>query len=75
MAAGSSLVKAQAKTSTGTRDALMRQAIKHVGGIHKALGVHPSQPIPAGKLNQAAASTSPDLRKKAQIVKTLSGMR
>jgi hypothetical protein len=37
------------------------------GKLHKALGVPQGQKIPASKLNAAAHSTDPQLRKEAQF--------
>lgn len=37
------------------------------GKLHKALGVPAGQKIPADKLNAAAHSTNPKLRKEAQF--------
>lgn len=39
----------------------------HEGKLHKALGVPAGQPIPLGKIEKAAHSKSPSLRKEAQF--------
>jgi hypothetical protein len=46
-------------------------AIKHPGSLHRALGVPQGQSIPAGKLAEAARSSDANLRRKAQLAKTL----
>ena len=49
-------------------------AIKHPGALHKELGVAQGQKIPASKLNKAANSSNPTLRKRAVLAKTLKKM-
>lgn len=44
------------------------------GKLHKELGVPEDKKIPAKKLNKAAKSNNPTLRKRAQLAKTLKGM-
>lgn len=39
----------------------------HEGKLHKALGVPAGQTIPLGKIERAAHSKSPSLRKEAQF--------
>lgn len=39
----------------------------HKGKLHKALGVPAGKPIPLGKIEKAAHSKSPTLRKEAQF--------
>ncbi|MDW9243531.1 MULTISPECIES: hypothetical protein [Burkholderiaceae] len=39
----------------------------HEGKLHKALGVPAGQKIPLGKIEKAAQSKSPSLRKEAQF--------
>ena len=39
----------------------------HEGKLHKALGVPAGQTIPLGKIEKAAHSKSPQLRKEAQF--------
>lgn len=41
--------------------------IKHPGLLHKKLGVPQGQPIPASKVESAAHSSSPALRKEADF--------
>jgi len=50
----------------------IQSAIKHPGALHKALGVPLGKSIPKGKLEQASHSSNPELRKKANLAKTLS---
>jgi hypothetical protein len=50
-------------------------AIKHPGGLHRALGVPQGQKIPKSELNQAAKSKNPHLAKMARLAKTLGKMR
>lgn len=49
-------------------------AIKHPGALHKSLGVPKGEKIPAEKLNKAAHSENPTLRKRAVLAKTLKKM-
>lgn len=46
-------------------------AIKHPGALHKELHVPEGKKIPAKKLNKAAHSSNPTLRKRAVLAKTL----
>lgn len=46
-------------------------AIKHPGALRKSLHVKPGMPIPMSKLNKAAHSSNPTLRKRANLAKTL----
>jgi len=46
-------------------------AIKKPGALHKQLGVPEGKKIPAAKLNKAAHSDNPLLRKRANLAKTL----
>lgn len=39
----------------------------HEGKLHKALGIPAGQKIPLGKIEKAAQSKSPSLRKEAQF--------
>ena len=50
-------------------------AIKHPGALHRELGVPEGKKIPAGKLEKAAHSSNPTERKRANLAKTLKGMR
>jgi len=49
----------------------IQKAIKKPGALHKELGVKQGKKIPAKKLNAAAKSSSPKLRKRAILAKTL----
>lgn len=49
-------------------------AIKHPGALRKSLHVKEGEPIPAKKLDKAAHSSNPTLRKRAALAKTLKGM-
>jgi hypothetical protein len=46
-------------------------AIKHPGALHKSLHVPSGEKIPEAKLNKAAHSSNPVLRKRAVLAKTL----
>lgn len=46
-------------------------AIKGPGALHRALGVPEGEKIPAKKLNRAAHSDNPRLRRQAALAKTL----
>lgn len=46
-------------------------AIKHPGALHKELHVPQEKKIPVAKLNKAAHSKNPTLRKRAVLAKTL----
>lgn len=46
-------------------------AIKRPGALHKQLGVPLGQKIPASKIEAAAHSTNPTLKKRAILAKTL----
>lgn len=50
-------------------------AIKHPGALHKQLGVPQGKKIPMAKLAQAADSSNPLLRKRAELAETLKGFR
>jgi hypothetical protein len=45
------------------------------GALHKELGVPKGKKIPAKKLAKAAKSSNPRLAKRANLAKTLSGLR
>lgn len=45
------------------------------GALHRALGVAPGKTIPAKKLAKAMRSSSPKVRKEAQLAKTLKGFK
>lgn len=53
-------------------DYFIKKAIKHPGALHKELGVAMGKKIPTSKLNEAAHSKNPKLRKRAILAKTLS---
>lgn len=46
-------------------------AIKKPGALHKALGVPMGKKIPEAKLDKAAKSNSPLMRKRVALAKTL----
>lgn len=48
-------------------------AIKHPGKLHRELGVPEGKKIPAKKLNKAAHSSNPVIKKEANLAKTLKG--
>ncbi len=50
-------------------------AIKHPGALHRALHVPQGQKIPASKMAKALHSTSPRMKKMANLAKTLGKMR
>ena len=44
------------------------------GGLHRSLGIPRGEPIPQAKLNAAAKSANPRVRKQANLAKTLGRM-
>lgn len=50
-------------------------AVKHKGALHRELGVPQGEKIPAKKLAKAEHSKNPTLRKRADLAKTLEGLR
>jgi len=52
----------------------IKGAIKHPGGLHKALGVPQGEKIPAKKVAAALKSHSEHIRRMANLAKTLSKM-
>lgn len=46
-------------------------AIKHPGGLHRALGVPEGEKIPAGKMKSAANSKSGHIRRMVALAHTL----
>lgn len=52
----------------------IKGAIKHPGSLRKALKVKEGQKIPAAKLEKAAHSKNPKMRKRAILAKTLKNM-
>lgn len=50
-------------------------AIKKPGALHKSLGVPMGKKIPSAKIAKAAKSANPKLRQRANMAKTLSGLR
>ena len=50
-------------------------AIHHPGALRRQLGVPEGEKIPAAKLEKAAHSDNPTLRRRANLAKTLSGLR
>ena len=53
----------------------IKGAIKHKGGLHKALGVPEGQKIPADKLAKAKNSPNEHIRKMANLASTLSSFK
>lgn len=53
----------------------IKGAIKHPGALHRELGVPEGEKIPAAKLDKAMHSSDPTTRRRAQLAKTLKGMR
>lgn len=49
-------------------------AIKHPGGLHRALGVPQGETIPASKMAQAKSSDNPRVRRMAALARTLKGL-
>ena len=49
-------------------------ATKNKGALHRALHVPAGEKIPAAKLEKAAHSKNPTMRKRAALAKTLKGM-
>lgn len=47
----------------------------HKGGLHRSLGVPEGEKIPAKKIEAATHSSSPKVRKQANLAKTLKGLR
>lgn len=55
-------------------DKWISKAIKKPGALHKALGVPEGKKIPAKKMARAAKSSSPLMKKRVALAKTLSKM-
>lgn len=53
----------------------IKGAIKHKGALHKELGVPMGKKIPKSKINKAAHSKNKTLAKRANLARTLSGLR
>lgn len=49
-------------------------AIKHPGGLHKALGVPQGEKIPAKKMAKASHSSNPHVRRMVSLAHTLEGL-
>jgi hypothetical protein len=58
----------------GSAGKWIQSAIQHPGALHKELHVPAGQKIPAKKLQKAAHSDNPLLRKRAALAKTLKGL-
>jgi hypothetical protein len=50
----------------------IKGAIKHPGGLHRALGVSEGEKIPEKKMEKAEHSDNPHVRKMAALAETLS---
>ena len=53
----------------------IQKAIKHPGALHKELHVKKGEKIPAKKLEKATHSKNKTLARRANLAKTLSGLR
>lgn len=53
----------------------MKNAVKHPGALHKELGVPQGEKIPAKKLEKAANSSNPTLKKRAVLAETFAKYR
>ena len=53
----------------------IQKAIKHPGALHKELHVKKGEKIPAKKLEKATHSKNKTLARRANLAKTLSGIR
>jgi hypothetical protein len=53
----------------------MKSAVKNPGALHRQLGVPQGQKIPAAKIEKAAHSDNPTLRKRANLAKTFAKFR
>ena len=58
-----------------TKKNFIKDAIKKPGALRKALHVKEGEKIPAKKLDKAAKSSSPLMKKRAVLAKTLSKLR
>lgn len=66
--------KATRRLDRGGSAKFIQKAIKHPGALHKDLGVPEGKKIPAAKLEKAAHSSNPTLKKRAVLAKTLKGL-
>ncbi len=53
----------------------MQGAVKHPGGLHRALGVPLDKNIPRSKIEEAARSKNPRIRKMASLAETFAKAR
>lgn len=53
----------------------IQKATQNKGALHKKLGVKQGEKIPASKMNKAAKSKSPTVRKEVSLAKTLNKLR
>lgn len=53
----------------------IQKAIKHPGALHKELGVPIGKKIPEAKMEKAAHSSNPRMRKQVTLARTLRGLR
>jgi hypothetical protein len=53
------------------------RSMRHLrkGGLHRALGISESEPIPEKKLEAASHSENEHIRKMSQFAKTMSGFK
>lgn len=68
------LATAGYKAGGATKEKWIQGAVKNPGALHRELHVPEDKPIPAKKLDKAAHSDNPTLRRRANLAKTLKGM-
>jgi hypothetical protein len=51
------------------------EATKNKGALHRSLGVPAGEKIPVKKLDKAAKSSNPKIKKEAVLAKTLKGFK
>lgn len=56
------------------KEKFIQKAIKHPGALRKSLHVKKGEKIPASKLEKAAHSKNPTLKKRAVLAETLKKM-
>jgi len=54
---------------------IQKATAKHKGALHRELGVPEGKKIPAKKIEKASHSKNKTLAKRANLAKTLSGLR
>lgn len=53
----------------------IKKAIQNKGGLHRSLGITQGTKIPTSKINKAAKSSNPKVKKEAILAKTLKGFK